>query len=154
MNWVVYCTLCGSSYVYESGQDLPDICPLCSNKERKEGKKLVKREKKRTEIVAISTPEFKNRKVVKTLGIVSHECIFGINLDGADLWKFNREVAVSWAEKVNEGRDLAISSIEDKAVELGANAVVGVDITYNVLGTHSGIVMMLVAAKGTAVVVE
>jgi uncharacterized protein YbjQ (UPF0145 family) len=29
-----------------------------------------------------------------------------------------------------------------------------VDITYNVLGTHSGIVMMLVAAKGTAVVVE
>lgn len=154
MNWVVYCTLCGSSYVYESGQGLPEMCPLCTNRERKEGKKLLKREKKRKEIVAISTSEFKNRKVVKTLGIVSQEHIFGINLDGADLKKFNREVAVAWAEKVNEGRDVAISSIEDKTVEMGGNAVVGVDITYNVLGTHSGIVMMLVAAKGTAVVVE
>jgi uncharacterized protein YbjQ (UPF0145 family) len=130
------------------------MCPLCSNKERKEGKKLSKKEKKRKEVIAISTSEFKNRKVVKTLGIVSHEHIFGINLDGADLRKFNREVAVSWEEKINEGKILAISSIEDKAVELGGNAVVGVDLTYNVLGTHSGIVMMLVAAKGTAVVVE
>jgi uncharacterized protein YbjQ (UPF0145 family) len=154
MNWVVYCTSCGSSYVYESGQDLPEMCPLCSNRERKEGKKLLKKEKKKKEIVAISTSEFKNRKVVKTLGIVSHEHIFGINLDGTDLKRFNGEVAVSWAEKINEGRDLSISSIEDKTVELGGNAVVGVDITYNVLGTHGGIVMMLVAAKGTAVVVE
>jgi uncharacterized protein YbjQ (UPF0145 family) len=153
MNWVVYCTLCGSSYVYESGQDLPEMCPLCSNREKKEGKRLLKKEKKKKEIIAISTSEFKNRKVVKTLGIVSHEHILGINLDGADLWKFNREVSVSWAEKLNEGKDLAISAIEDKAVEMGGNAVVGVDLTYNVLGTHSGIVMMLVAAKGTAVVV-
>jgi uncharacterized protein YbjQ (UPF0145 family) len=130
------------------------MCPLCANRERKEEKKILRKERKKKEIVAISTSEFKNRKVVKTLGIVSHEHIFGINLDGADLKRFNREVAVSWGEKVNEGRDLAISSIEDKAVELGGNAVVGVDISYNVLGTHSGIVMMLVAAKGTAVVVE
>ena len=154
MNWVVYCTICGSSYVYESGQDLPEMCPLCSNRERKEGKKLPKKEKKKKEIIAISTSEFKNRKVVKTLGIVSHEHIFGINLDGADVRKFNREVSVAWAEKLNEGRDLAISSIEDKTVELGGNAVVGVDLTYNVLGTHSGILVMLIAAKGTAVVVE
>lgn len=154
MNWVVYCTLCGGSYVYESGQDLPEMCPLCANREKKDGKKPLKKEKKKKEIVAISTSEFKNRKVVKTLGIVSHEHIFGINLDGADLRRFNREVALSWSEKLNEGRDLAISSIEEKTVELGGNAVVGVDISYNVLGTHSGIVMMLVAAKGTAVVVE
>jgi uncharacterized protein YbjQ (UPF0145 family) len=154
MNWVVYCTLCGSSYVYESGQGLPGMCPLCAGREIKDGKKPVKKDKKKSEIVAISTSEFKNRKVVKTLGIVSHEHIFGVNLDGADLKRFNKEIAVSWADRVNDGRDLAIGSIEDKTVELGGNAVVGVDITYNVLGTHSGIVMMLVAAKGTAVVVE
>jgi uncharacterized protein YbjQ (UPF0145 family) len=154
MNWVVYCPLCGSSYVYGSGQGLPEMCPLCASRERREEKKPAKRDKKKSEIVAISTSEFKNRKVVKTLGIVSHEHIFGVNLDGADLKKFNKEIAVSWAERVNDGRDLAISSIEDKTIELGGNAVVGVDITYSVLGTHSGIVMMLVAAKGTAVVVE
>ena len=55
---------------------------------------------------------------------------------------------------MNEGRNLAISSIEDRTGELGGNAVVGVDITYNVIGTHSSIVMMLVAENGTAVVVE
>jgi len=130
------------------------MCPLCFSKERKDEKKLLRKERKKKEIVAISTSEFKNRKVVKTLGIVSHEHIFGINLDGADLRKFNREVATAWAEKVNEGRNLAISSIEDRTGELGGNAVVGVDITYNVIGTHSSIVMMLVAENGTAVVVE
>jgi uncharacterized protein YbjQ (UPF0145 family) len=154
MNWVVYCSSCGNAYVYESGQGLPEMCPLCSNKERKEGKKFLKRDKKRSGVVAISTSEFKNRKVVKTLGIVSHEHIFGVNLDGVDLKKFNREIALSWVEKVNDGKGLAIGSIEDKAIELGGNAVVGVDITYNVLGTHNDIVMMLVAAKGTAVVIE
>ena len=154
MNWVVYCTMCGSSYVYESGQGLPDLCAICSKKGKKEGKRVLEREQKRKDIVAISTSEFKNRKVVKTLGIVSHEHIFGIHLNGSDLKKFNKEVALSWAEKVNSGRDLAVGAIEDKTLELGGNAVVGVDITYNVLGTHNDMVMMLVAAKGTAVVVE
>jgi uncharacterized protein YbjQ (UPF0145 family) len=154
MNWVVSCPLCKTQYVYESGQGLPKMCPLCVSKERKEEKKSLPKEQKRKEIVAISTSEFKNRKVVKTLGIVSHEQIFGVNLDGADLRKFNREIAIAWAEKVNDGRDQAIISIEDKALEMGGNAVVGVDITYEVLGTHHGIVMMLVAAKGTAVVIE
>ena len=153
MNWVVSCTKCGSSYVYGSGQGLPEMCSLCSKKEGKEGKKISEREGKRKEIVSISTSEFKNRKILKTLGIVSHEHIFGIHLNGTDPKKVNRGT-LSWTEKVNHGRELSIWAIEDKTVELGGNAVVGVDITYNVLGTHQDMVMMLVAAKGTAVVVE
>jgi len=35
MNWVVSFTLCGSSYVYESGQGLPDMCSVCSEKGEK-----------------------------------------------------------------------------------------------------------------------
>lgn len=155
MNWVVSCTVCGSSYVYESGQGLPEMCSICSKKEKKERKKTsgVEAEEKK-EIISISTSEFKNRKILKTLGIVSHEHIFGIRLNGSSPKKFNMEIALSWAEKVNSGRDLAIGAIEDKTIELGGNAVVGVDLTYSVLGTHQGMVMMLVAAKGTAVVVE
>ena len=38
MKWVVSCTLCGSSYVYESGQGLPDMCPVCFEKGEKEVK--------------------------------------------------------------------------------------------------------------------
>jgi len=150
----VSCTLCGSSYVYESGQGLPDMCPVCYEKGKKEVKKFLEKEQKRKEIVTISTPEFANRKIVKTLGMVSHEHIFGVGLvKELDLAKFNGGIAISWAEKVHGGRDLAIKSIEDETIELGGNAVVGVDIVYKVLGSHNDMVMLLVGAKGTAVVV-
>ncbi len=154
MNWVVSCTLCGSSYVYESGQGLPDMCPVCYEKGKKEVKKFLEKEQKRKEIICISTPEFANRKILKTLGIVSHEHIFGVGLvKELDLAKFNGGISISWAEKVHGARELVIKSIEDEAIEMGGNAVVGVEINYQVLGAHNDMVMLLVGAKGTAVVV-
>jgi uncharacterized protein YbjQ (UPF0145 family) len=155
MNWVVSCTRCASSYVYESGQGLPDMCPACFEKGKKEVKKFLEKEQKRKEIISISTPEFANRKIVKTLGIVSNEHIFGVGLvKELDLAKFNGGIAISWAEKVHSGRDLAVKSIEDEAIEMGGNAVVGVEVVYEVLGAHNDMVMLLVGAKGTAVVVD
>lgn len=154
MNWVVSCTLCGSSYVYESGQGLPDMCPICYEKRKKEVKKFLEKEQKRKEIVCISTSEFANRKILRTLGMVSHEHIFGVGMvRELDLAKFNGGISISWAEKVHGARDLAIKSIEDEAIELGANAVVGIEIVYQVLGAHNDMVMLLVGTKGTAVVV-
>ena len=155
MNWVVSCTRCGSSFVYESGQGLPDMCPTCFEKGKKEVKKFLEKEQKRKEIISISTPEFANRKIVKTLGMVSNEHIFGVGLvKELDLAKFNGGIALSWEEKVHGGRDLAVKSIEDEAIELGGNAVVGLEIVYKVLGAHNDMVMLLVGAKGTAVVVD
>src|SRR4030067_3425143 len=150
MNWVVSCTLCGSSYVYESGQGLPDMCSVCYEKGKKEVKKFLEKEQKRKEIVSISTPGFANRKILKTLGIVFQEHIFGVGLvKELDLAKFNGGIALSWAEKVRSGRDLALKSIEDEAIELGGNAVVGGEIVYKVLGAHNDMVMLLVGRKGT-----
>ena len=124
-------------------------------KREKRGKKFLEKEQKRKEIVSISTPEFVNRKILKTLGIVFHEHIFGVGLvKELDLAKFNGGIAISWTEKVHSGRDLAIKSIEDEAIELGGNAVVGVEIVYKVLGAHNDMVMLLVGAKGTAVLVD
>jgi len=124
-------------------------------KRGKEVKKFLEKEQKRKEIVSISTPEFVNRKILKTLGIVSHEHIFGVGLvKELGLAKFNGGIAISWTEKVHSGRDLAIKSIEDEAIELGGNAVVGVEIVYKVLGAHNDMVMLLVGAKGTAVLVD
>jgi len=124
-------------------------------KREKRGKNVLEKEQKRKEIVSISTPEFVNRKILKTLGIVSHEHIFGVGLvKELDLARFNGGIAISWTEKVHSGRDLAIKSIEDEAIELGGNAVVGVEIVYKVLGAHNDMVMLLVGAKGTAVVVD
>ena len=124
-------------------------------KRGKEVKKFLEKEQKRKEILSISTPEFVNRKILKTLGIVSHEHIFGVGLvKELDLAKFNGGIAISWTEKVHSGRDLAIKSIEDEAIELGGNAVVGVEIVYKVLGAHNDMVMLLVGGKGTAVLVD
>ena len=154
MNWVVSCTLCGSSYVYESGQGLPDMCPVCYEKGKKEVKKFLEKEQKRKEIVSISTPEFANRKILRTLGMVSHEHIFGVGLvRELDLSKFNGGISISWAEKVHGARELSIKAIEDEAIEMGGNAVVGIEIVYQVLGSHNDMVMLLVGTKGTAVVV-
>jgi len=131
------------------------ICVPFVSKKGKRGKKLLEKEQKRKEIVSISTPEFVNRKILKTLGIVSHEHIFGVGLvKELDLAKFNGGIAISWTEKVHSGRDLAIKSIEDEAIEVGGNAVVGVEIVYKVLGAHNDMVMLLVGAKGTAVLVD
>jgi len=155
MNWVVSCILCGSSYVYESGQGLPDMCAVCSEKGKKEVKKFLEKEQKRKEIISISTPEFANRKILKTLGIVFHEHVFGVGLvKELDLAKFNGGIALSWAEKIHTGRDLVIKSIEDEAIELGGNGVVGVGIICKVLGAHNDMVMLLIGARGTAVVVD
>jgi len=155
MNWVVSCTLCGSSSVYESGQGLPDICPICFEKGKEEVKIFLEKEQKRKELIAIGTSEFADRKILKTLGIVYHEYIFGVGLvKELDLAKFNGGISLSWEERIHSGRDLAIKSIEDEAIELGGNAVVGVEIIYKVLGAHNDMVMLLVGAKGTAVVVD
>ena len=155
MNWVVSCTRCGSSSVYESGQGLPEMCPVCSEKGKKEVKKSLEKEQKRKEIISISTSEFANRKILKTLGIVSHEHVFGVGLvKELDLAKFNGGIALSWTEKVHIGRDLVIKSIEDEAIELGGNAVVGVNIICQVLGAHNDMVMLLIGARGTAVAVD
>jgi uncharacterized protein YbjQ (UPF0145 family) len=130
------------------------MCPVCYEKGKKEVKKFLEKEQKRKEIISITIPEFANRKIVKTLGIVSHEHIFGVGLvRELDLAKFNGGIALSWAEKVHSGRELAIKSIEDEAIELGGNAVVGVEIIYQILGSHNDMVMLLVGAKGTAVMV-
>jgi uncharacterized protein YbjQ (UPF0145 family) len=130
------------------------MCPTCFEKGKKEVKKFLEKEQKRKEIISISTPEFANRKIVKTLGMVSNEHIFGVGLvKELDLAKFNGGIAISWEEKIHSGRDLSVKSIEDEAIELGGNAVVGVEIVYRVLGAHNDMVMLLVGAKGTAVVV-
>lgn len=155
MNWVVSCSACGSSYVYKSGQDLPDICPACTEKQKKEVRKFLEKEQKRKEIMAVPASGLSDRKILKTLGMVTHEHIFGVGLvEDLDLKRFNGGVSLSWAERVRSGRDLCIRTLEDETIERGGNAVIGVDVNYQVLGMHNDMVMWLVVAKGTAVLVE
>ena len=58
----------------------------------------------------------------------------------------------SYEEELNTARTNAMRELESRAQRLGANAVVGVDIDYEVLGTNNG--MLMVTASGTAVTIR
>ena len=58
----------------------------------------------------------------------------------------------SYEKELRKARDTALNELEESANDLGANAVVGVDIDYEVLGEKNG--MLMVSVSGTAVRVE
>jgi uncharacterized protein YbjQ (UPF0145 family) len=155
VSWVVTCSECGKSAVYQSGQGIPEVCPACSEEGKREARIFLEKERKRKKILSAGSFDLGQRKIKDTLGLVYHEQIVGMNLpvDPA-LQKFNGGIALVWMENVREAREACIRAIEDEAVERGGNAVVGMDLSYGVLGTHKDMVMILLAARGTAVVAE
>jgi uncharacterized protein YbjQ (UPF0145 family) len=60
--------------------------------------------------------------------------------------------AGAYEKELRKARNLAFEEITEVAQELGANAIVGVDIDYEVLGEKNG--MLMVSVSGTAVIVE
>ena len=155
MNWVVTCNLCRSSYVYASGLGLPDLCPACVEKGKKEASKFLEKEKRRKEISAFSLSELPDRKTMKSLGLVSHEEIIGAGLAREfDLETFKGGMALDWTEMIKSAKDFALRAIKDEALELGGNAILGVELMYQILGTHNDTMIMLVGARGTAVILD
>jgi len=155
MNWVVTCNLCGSSYVYASGQGLPDLCLACSEKGKKESRKFLEREKKRKEITAFGLSELPDRKIDRTLNLVSHDEIIGVGLT-RDLKPetFMGGMALAWQEKFKSAKDFSLRAIRDEALELGGNAILGVEFSYHVLGNHNDMMILMVGTRGTAVLLS
>jgi uncharacterized protein YbjQ (UPF0145 family) len=58
----------------------------------------------------------------------------------------------TYEKELQRARDIALEELQQRAHDLGANAVVGIDIDYEVLGKENG--MLMVSASGTAVIVE
>lgn len=106
-------------------------------------------------MIATTTPSIDGRRIVRYLGIVNGEAIVGANIF-KDLFAGIRDIvggrAGAYEQTMRDARDTAIEDMCAEAEKLGANAVVGVDVDYEVLGQGGG--MLMVAASGTAVVVE
>ncbi len=155
MEWMVKCKFCDNSFTFEGGEALPDSCPSCTKGESPDVLQFFADQKKRREFVAVSTPEVGGRKVTKSLGLVTTEQVAGFKIPGKlDLSKFNGGVALSLVDKLMKGREWAIRTLTDDALALGANGLVGIDIRYESLGVKEDVLMVLVYAKGTAVIVE
>lgn len=103
-------------------------------------------------MISTTTPSIEGRQIRQYLGIVTGESIIGANIF-RDLFASIRDIVggrSAWSEKVlAEARGTAIREMEEAAAALGGNAVIGVDLDYEVLGANNG--MLMVSASGTAV---
>jgi uncharacterized protein YbjQ (UPF0145 family) len=106
-------------------------------------------------MLATTTPSIEGKRITKYLGIVTGEAILGANVF-KDVFAGIRDIvggrSATYEAELKRARDLALGELEAQAEQLGANAVVGVDLDYEVLGANNG--MLMVSASGTAVKVE
>lgn len=102
-----------------------------------------------------TTPSVEGRRIIEYKGIVFGEVISGVDFIkdiSAGLRNFFGGRSGAYEGELIQARESAIKEMWERAVVLGANAVVGVDVDYEVLGQGGN--MLMVTASGTAVVVE
>jgi uncharacterized protein YbjQ (UPF0145 family) len=101
-------------------------------------------------MILTTTPGIEGQSIREYLGLVAGEAIMGANVV-RDIFASITDIvggrSGAYETKLNEARRIAIDEMTDKAHRLGANAVVGIDIDYEVI--RDG--MLMVAASGTAV---
>lgn len=106
-------------------------------------------------MILTTTPSIEGRKITSYLGIITGEAIMGANIM-RDLFASITDViggrSGAYEEKLQEARQIALHELEERAARLGANAVVGIDLDYEVVGGNGS--MLMVSASGTAVRVE
>lgn len=106
-------------------------------------------------MITTTTPSIEGKKITEYKGIVFGEVVSGVNFVrdiAASFSNFLGGRSGSYEEELVSARQSALREMEQRAASMGANAVVGVDIDYEVLGADNG--MLMVTASGTAVFVE
>jgi len=101
-----------------------------------------------------TTPTLEGHPIKEYRGLVTGETIIGANIF-RDFFAGIRDIvggrAGSYEEVLREAKETAVREMTDEARKLGANAVVGVDLDYETLGSANG--MLMVTASGTAVII-
>lgn len=104
-------------------------------------------------MIVTTTPSVDGQRITKYCGVVCGEAILGANLF-KDIFAGIRDLvggrSATYERELSRAREIALQEMQERAAALGANAVVGVDIDYEVLGQGNG--MLMVSASGTAVV--
>ena len=106
-------------------------------------------------MIVTTTPSIEGREIINYCGIVFGEVISGVDVVKdfvAGLSNFFGGRSSTYEEELMMARETALKEMEQRAAAMGANAVVGVDIDYEVLGADNG--MLMVTASGTAVVIK
>jgi uncharacterized protein YbjQ (UPF0145 family) len=106
-------------------------------------------------VIVTTTPSIEGRRITDYKGIVTGEAIMGANIF-KDLFAGIRDIvggrSATYERELRRARDIAMEEIKTAAAEMGANAVVGIDLDYETVGTNAS--MLMVTISGTAVVVS
>src|SRR6186713_3070827 len=106
-------------------------------------------------VIVTTTPSVEGRSITQYKGIVTGEAIMGANIF-KDLFAGIRDIvggrSATYERELRRARDIAMEEIKTAAAEMGANAVVGIDLDYETVGTNAS--MLMVTISGTAVVVS
>ena len=105
-------------------------------------------------MIMTTTPSIEGRKIERYHGVVTGEAIMGANVV-RDVFASITDIiggrSGAYEEKLQHAREIAFQEMGQNAARLGANAVVGIDIDYEVVGQSGS--MLMVSVSGTAVTV-
>lgn len=106
-------------------------------------------------MLLVTTPSIEGKRVTSYRGIVTGETIIGANIF-KDFLAGIRDIvggrSGSYERVLREAKNSALTEMAERAQQMGANAVIGIDLDYETLGQGNG--MLMVTASGTAVVIE
>lgn len=106
-------------------------------------------------VIVSTTPSIEGKKITSYRGIVTGEAIMGANVF-KDLFAGIRDIvggrSATYERELRRARDIAIEEMKTSASEMGANAVVAVDLDYETVGGNAS--MLMVTVSGTAVVLQ
>ncbi|MEJ2049058.1 MAG: heavy metal-binding domain-containing protein [Calditrichota bacterium] len=104
-------------------------------------------------MITITTPTIEGRVIVENKGIVTGEAIMGANIV-RDIFASITDIvggrSSAYETKLSQARQVSLAEMEQNTVALRANAIVGVDLDYEVV--REG--MLMVTASGTAVLIK
>ena len=106
-------------------------------------------------MIRSTTPSIEGKTITQYHGVVAGEAILGANIF-KDFFAGIRDIvggrSAAYEKELRKARQVAFEEIERDAAELGANAIVGIDIDYETVGSKGG--MLMVSVSGTAVTVK
>ena len=102
-----------------------------------------------------TTPSINGKESTRYHGVVTGEAILGANIF-KDIFASIRDIvggrSAAYEKELQKAREIAFEEMSEQASELGANAIVGIDIDYETVGAQGG--MLMVSVSGTAVTIS
>ena len=103
-------------------------------------------------MIMTTTNNLEGKVINQYLGIITGEAILGANIF-KDFFAGIRDIvggrSASYEKELKEARRIAFSELEEKTFQLGANAIIGIDVDYETIGDTGS--MLMVSVTGTAV---